>query len=67
MTGLCDTCVHLKPMRNDRDSVFLFCLLSKSDPRYPKYPRLPVLRCGGYSPSAQAETIPTPYRHDPSD
>ena len=48
MAGLCMTCTHAKEMRNDRASVFLLCLLSKSDPRYPKYPRLPVLRCGGY-------------------
>ena len=37
-------------MRSDRGSVFLFCLLSRSDARYPKYPRLPVLRCEGYEP-----------------
>ena len=37
-------------MRNDRGSVFLFCLLSQTDTRYPKYPRLPVLRCEGYEP-----------------
>jgi hypothetical protein len=28
--------------------VFYQCLLSGSDARYPKYPRLPVLRCSGY-------------------
>ena len=50
MTGLCSTCTHAKEMRNDRDSVFLLCLLSRSDPLYPKYPRLPVLRCEGYDP-----------------
>lgn len=48
MTGLCSTCIHAKEMRNDRASVFLLCLLSKADPRYPKYPRLPVLHCEGY-------------------
>lgn len=48
MTGLCSTCSHAKEMRNDRGSVFLFCLLSRTDTRYPKYPRLPVLRCEGY-------------------
>jgi hypothetical protein len=37
-------------MRNDRGSVFLLCLLSRTDARYPKYPRLPVLRCEGYEP-----------------
>jgi hypothetical protein len=25
------------------------CLLSRSDPRFPKYPRVPVLACDGYS------------------
>ena len=50
MTGLCSGCIHAKEMRNDRASVFLLCLLSKSDARYPKYPRLPVVRCEGYEP-----------------
>ncbi len=50
MTGLCSTCIHAKEMRNDRGSVFLLCLLSRTDARYPKYPRLPVLRCEGYEP-----------------
>jgi hypothetical protein len=48
MIGLCSTCNNAKEMRNDRGSVFLLCLLSKSDPRYAKYPRLPVFRCDGY-------------------
>ncbi len=39
----------MREIRNDRGSVFLMCLLSKTDPRFPKYPRLPVLRCEGYS------------------
>jgi hypothetical protein len=50
MTGLCSTCIHAKEMRNDRGSVFLLCLLSRSDTRYAKYPRLPRLRCEGYEP-----------------
>jgi hypothetical protein len=48
MPGLCPTCIHCKEMHNDRRNTFLLCLLSKSDPRYPKYPRLPVLSCEGY-------------------
>lgn len=48
MSGLCPTCIHSKEIRNDRSSVFLLCLLSQTDSRYPKYPRLPVLRCEGY-------------------
>jgi hypothetical protein len=42
----------MREIRNDRGSVFLMCLLSKTDPRFPKYPRLPVLRCEGYSERA---------------
>ena len=56
MTGLCTTCIHAKQMTNDRGSVFLLCLLSKSDPRFPKYPRLPVLRCEGYNAKPPAST-----------
>ena len=48
MAGLCATCIHAKEMRNDRGSVFLFCLLSRTDARFAKYPRLPVLSCAGY-------------------
>lgn len=35
-------------IRSDRGSVFYLCLLSKVDPRFVKYPRLPVLSCAGY-------------------
>jgi len=40
---------------SDRGSVFYLCELSKVDPRYPKYPRLPVFTCKGYQ---RAETDP---------
>jgi hypothetical protein len=46
--GLCDTCKHQKVVRNTRGSVFSMCERSKTDERYPKYPRLPVERCPGY-------------------
>ena len=46
--GLCDTCKHQKLVSNTRGSVFSMCLRSKTDPRYPKYPRLPVRECRGY-------------------
>ena len=48
--GLCDTCVHRKEIVSDRGSVFIQCLLSRTDPAFPKYPRLPVLSCSGYQP-----------------
>lgn len=48
--GLCATCVHAKVVVSDRGSTFLRCLLSANDPRFPKYPRLPVLECSGWKP-----------------
>ena len=48
--GLCDSCEHQKLIRSGRGSVFSMCLRHRTEPeRYPKYPRLPVLACAGYS------------------
>ncbi|HEX3278310.1 MAG TPA: hypothetical protein VHR40_07290 [Thermoleophilaceae bacterium] len=46
--GLCDSCRHQKVIRNTRGSVFSMCERSKTDPSFPKYPRLPVTQCRGY-------------------
>ena len=46
--GLCADCIHARVIRSDRNSVFYLCELSLSDPRFEKYPRLPVLSCAGY-------------------
>jgi len=51
--GLCADCVHARSVESDRGSVFLLCELSRSDPRFTKYPRLPVLSCNGYVKNAQ--------------
>jgi len=45
---LCASCTHMRRIVSDRGSVFYLCELSKTDPRFPKYPRLPVLACVGY-------------------
>jgi hypothetical protein len=50
----------MREIRSDRGSVFLLCLLSKTDPRFPKYPRLPVLSCAGYSRRAEQPTPAAP-------
>ena len=47
--GLCDSCRHQKLIRTGRGSEFSMCLLSREDPRFAKYPRVPVLACSGYS------------------
>jgi hypothetical protein len=46
--GLCRTCVHARRLVTARGSRFLFCELSRTDPRFPRYPNLPVLACDGF-------------------
>lgn len=46
--GLCDRCRHQRLIRNTRGSVFSLCERSKTDPGFPRYPRLPVLSCPGF-------------------
>jgi len=47
-TGLCPACVWVRVIRSDRESEFLLCRYAAEDPRYPKYPRLPVLACAAF-------------------
>ncbi len=56
--GLCATCVQVRRITSDRGSVFYLCQLSKTDPRFPKYPRLPVSSCDGYAPDEPAAPRP---------
>jgi hypothetical protein len=46
--GLCADCRFMRVMKSDRGSTFYLCERSTTDARFPKYPRLPVLRCAGY-------------------
>jgi hypothetical protein len=46
--GLCDSCAHQRVVRNTRGSRFSLCERSRTDPAYPRYPRLPVRECPGY-------------------
>ena len=46
--GLCAECLHSRRVESARDSIFFLCELSLTDPRFPKYPRLPVLSCEGF-------------------
>jgi hypothetical protein len=50
--SLCLSCAHVQRIESARGSVFLLCRLSLDDPRFPKYPRQPVLSCAGYEPIA---------------
>lgn len=46
--GLCARCAHALVIRNDRGSRFYLCRQAASDPRFPKYPPLPVRRCTAF-------------------
>jgi hypothetical protein len=46
--GLCATCQHQQIVRNTRGSTFSLCRRSKTEPEYPRYPRLPVVECRGW-------------------
>ncbi len=48
--GICDECRHQRLVPNTRGSVFSLCELSREDPRFPRYPRIPVLSCPGFRP-----------------
>lgn len=50
--GLCAACRHARRVTSDRGSTFVLCRLSGRNPDYPRYPRLPVLRCAGYEEAA---------------
>ena len=46
--GLCESCANVKIVETRKGSRFYLCTLSEVDPRFPKYPGIPVLRCAGY-------------------
>jgi len=50
VVGLCLTCRHSRRVPAPRATYWL-CELAASDPRFVKYPRLPVRECGGYEPA----------------
>jgi len=53
--GLCADCIYARRIESERGSVFLLCELALKDPRFPKYPRLPVLACDGYQKKSDAD------------
>ncbi|NBW31211.1 MAG: hypothetical protein EBR48_00915 [bacterium] len=70
-SGLCSICIHARLVVSGRGSRFLRCGLSDTDDRFPRYPRLPVMRCTGFSaetppdaspPSAASTTPPDPQK-----
>lgn len=50
--GLCATCVHVRVVTSSTGSTFYRCSLADVDPRFRRYPALPVLSCAGYEKGA---------------
>jgi hypothetical protein len=48
--GLCGSCQHVQVIRSDRGAEFYLCRRSFSDPRFRRYPPIPVRSCPGYTP-----------------
>lgn len=49
-SGVCAACLHARWLKSGGGGDILLCRLSESDPRFPKFPRLPVLSCPGWAP-----------------
>ena len=51
--GLCQSCRNARTVRSGKGTTFWLCRKSETDPRFPKYPVLPVLECSGYERQGQ--------------
>jgi hypothetical protein len=51
--GLCRDCLHRRLVETARGSRFVLCERSRIDPRFPRYPALPVVGCAGFEPSQE--------------
>ncbi|HEU0016086.1 MAG TPA: hypothetical protein VFQ45_20580 [Longimicrobium sp.] len=48
----------MRIVESRRGSRFYMCRLSEVDPRFPKYPGIPVLRCAGYRRAEEGDVVP---------
>ncbi|MBI5092804.1 MAG: hypothetical protein HZB26_10225 [Candidatus Hydrogenedentes bacterium] len=50
--GLCARCAHARQIHHPHGgAAYWRCGVSDADPKYPKYPRLPVVTCAGFEQS----------------
>lgn len=59
-SGLCEACRHVKRIATAKGSVFVLCARHRTDPRFAKYPRVPVLVCPGFEPAPEAPSEEPP-------
>jgi hypothetical protein len=58
--GLCRLCRWMRSVTNRRGSTFFRCGRADTDPRFPRYPALPVRACPGYEPGARPDADKPP-------
>ena len=56
--GLCASCRFAEVVTSSRGSTFYLCTLAATDPRFRRYPILPVHHCDGYEPAPPASPAP---------
>ena len=56
--GLCAHCEFHRSIKVRRGSTYWLCTRAADDPRYPRYLRLPVLRCRGFTPERKLPPMP---------
>lgn len=54
--GLCGSCAECRVVPTGR-STFYLCERSRSDPRYRRYPVIPVRHCAGYVEADAVSTV----------
>jgi hypothetical protein len=47
--GLCDRCAHQRLVATTRGPTYSLCERSRTERAYPRYPRVPVLACPGFT------------------
>jgi hypothetical protein len=52
--GLCARCRHARTQETKRGSTFWRCLRADDDPRFVRYPALPVRECPGFEATSRA-------------
>jgi hypothetical protein len=53
--GLCERCAHVQVILSSKGSRFYLCRMSSIDPRFPRYPAIPVLQCDGFAPTPSGD------------
>ncbi len=53
--GLCGSCRYRREVIGRQGAMYVLCRRAESDSNYPKYPRVPMLRCAGYEEREREE------------